>query len=131
MSEKELSHSSYSGEFLTVQYSMTGSMTCFHTASRAACSSLDFAINETKPPTPGVELDSGAPKSELEGESSSVNVPPSGDNTAEGGIEPTGSDCWGSIFWTLKNADMKVYSAVALSMNTSRSDRTKASTWSF
>lgn len=79
---------------------MTGSMTCFHIASRTACSSFDFATNETKPPTPGVVLDIGAldSKSDPEGDNSSVNVPPSGDNTAEGGIGANGSEEEGNVF---------------------------------
>jgi len=64
-----------------------------------ACSSLDFATNDTKPPKPGVVLDIGRSpsKSESVGERSSVKVPPSGDMIAEAGVGACVSE-GGSVF---------------------------------
>jgi len=103
---------------------MTGSITCFHIASIVACSSFDFATKDTKPPRPGVVLDRGrnAPKSDPEGDRSSVNVPPSADRTAEAGASKGGN-----VFWGIKKVEIKLYSAVALSKKTKSSDLRSAS----
>ena len=75
-------------------------------------------------------LDMGAldPNSDIEGDSSSVNVPPSGDSTAEGGAAGSAG---ASVGWALKKVDMNEYSAVALSTKTKSSDLTNASKGSF
>lgn len=78
---------------------MTGSMTCFQIASIVACSSFDLVTKETKPPRPGVVLDigRGVPNSESDGDCSSVNVPPSGDNV-EMAVAGGGGSKGGNVF---------------------------------
>lgn len=115
---------------------MTGSIICFHRLSTTACSSLDLATKETKPPNPGVvavraALVSGCwPASEAVGDLMSEYVLPSGDMIEERGGAGT-SGIRGGAELLAKNVEMKEYSADALSMNTSSKERTRASKCSF
>ncbi len=116
---------------------MTGSITCFQVVSIAACSSLDLATNETKPPRPGVVLvkvlDRGCwPKSDPEGDLMSENeLPPSGDTIEDKNCDEGLGSLRGKEVSLEKKDEMNTCSAVALSMKTSKTDRTRPSMWTF
>lgn len=124
----------------TWQYSITGSMICFQMESTSACSSFEFTVGTT-PPKPGIAPENVRPLpsySEATGDLFSANTAVSGVAIIVGvGTEATGvkRDRLVSTVdegsFDAKNWEMKVYSAVALSMKTRRRERSKASTGSF
>lgn len=120
---------------LTWQYASTGSMTCFHTAFSAACSS--FADTSGMPAliTLLILLTrclNAEPISEPRFERVSSNSPEVGESRDGDRIELSDGFVDTGGEWSIaKNAVIKAYSAVALSISTRRRERSIASRCSF